>query len=433
MSTGFRVKNVKLHSGERLPLLIEDASGKPLWYPTLFVLTELRAINLASNTLLQVTRALMVCHQICNYLKVDLDKRFDSGRVLELREIDALVSLAGLTQKALDELVESTSEEHMPAKNRIRILSTERFRMEATDGQQELQVCPATKAIRLMYIRNYIAWRVRSKLLTLNRQHPSHQALVETGPVVVRCLSERIPPSSRHYDLNEREGLSKEVQARILEVTCPNSPENPWKNLHARVRNQLIVRWFIDLGLRKGEVLGTKVADVDLRSNEARIVRRADDPEELRQVAPHVKTKARLLAMDNNLADLTRTYVHGLRRQQRGARRHPYLFVATGTGNPLTLSAVSKLFIELRRKVPDMPEELCPHILRHTWNDRFSELMDERGETPEHEEKMRKQQMGWTDSSKMPSVYTRRHIRRKTNEVSLAMQSKSRIEAKEKI
>lgn len=51
--------------------------------------------------------------------------------------------------------------------------------------------------------------------------------------------------------------------------------------------------------------------------------------------------------------------------------------------------------------------------------------MDERGIAPEEEEKLRKQQMGWSDRSKMPATYTRRHVRRKANEASLALQAKS--------
>jgi integrase len=91
------------------------------------------------------------------------------------------------------------------------------------------------------------------------------------------------------------------------------------------------------------------------------------------------------------------------------------------------------MFVELRRKVTGLPEELSPHVLRHTWNDRFSEFMDQSGATPEEEEKMRKQQMGWSDRSKMAATYTRRHTRRKTNEASLAMQAAALDSAKGKV
>lgn len=423
MAVGFRVENLKLQSGERLPLLVDSGTGIPLWGPTLFVLTDLRATNRAAATLQQATRAVMVAHQIFRYLGVDLDKRLESGQILELSEIDVLAKLAGLRQEALDGLLEA--EASVSTTSRPRVISLEKARMRSKPTGQHPQVGAETKGIRLIYIRDYLAWRIRGKLLKLDFQHPVYQSLVAAEPLVVGRISERIPSSPRFNDLDARQGLSQEVHDRILEVTHPDSPENPWKNRHVRIRNRLIFRWLLELGLRRGELLGIQLGDLDMRSNEVLIARRADDPIEVRKDAPNVKTKDRLLALGTGLAQLTREYVQGPRRSVRGARRHPYLFVATGTGSPLTKAALAKLFIELRRKVTGLPEELSPQILRHTWNDKFSELMDKRGVPPDEEEKMRKQQMGWSDSSMMPAVYTRRHTRRKANEASLALQAQA--------
>ncbi len=45
MAIGYRVEDLRLESGERLPLLVNAVSGIPLWEPTLFVVTQLRATN----------------------------------------------------------------------------------------------------------------------------------------------------------------------------------------------------------------------------------------------------------------------------------------------------------------------------------------------------------------------------------------------------
>lgn len=424
MAVGFRVKDLTLQSGERLSLLVDADTGVPLWHPTLFVLTELRATNRASATLQQATRAVMVAHQVFRHLGVDLEERMATGKLLELSEIDALADLAGLTQEALDKLPPATRPTSALS-SQPRVVSLEKARMRAGPTEQLPRVGLETKGIRLIYIRDYLAWRIRSKLLKLDIEHPFYSGLMAAAPLVVGRLTERIPSSPRFTDLDARQGVSKEVKDRVLEVTQPDSAENPWKNRHVRIRNRLIFRWLLDLGLRKGEFLGVRLGDIDLRSNEVKIVRRADDPLEVRKDPPNVKTNERLLVLGAELAEMTRAYIQGQRRNIAGARRHPFFVVATGTGLPLTKAAVSKLFVELRRKVPGLPEELCPHVLRHTWNDEFSELMDERGVSPDEEARMRKQQMGWADSSRMPAVYTKRHTRRKTNEASLAMQAKA--------
>jgi integrase len=420
MAVGFRIANLRLQSGERLPLLVTAATGVPLWNPALFIVTELRAINRAAATLQQAVRAIMVAHQVLDHLGVDLDARLDEGRMLDIGELDALASLTGVTQEALDALLTA---EAKPVGVRPRVVSLEKARMRAKSSDQPPQVSSETKGIRLMYIRDYFAWLARRRLLKLDYRAPIYQAVAETGRLVIAQLSARMPPSSRNNDSGAREGMSPEVRQRLLEVIQPDSPDNPWKNEHVRIRNRLIIMWLLELGLRKGELLGVQLGDINLRSGEVLIARRADDPLEVRKDAPNTKTNKRLLALGDGLAELTRAYVHGHRRAIKNAKRHPYLIVATGTGLPLTKAALGKFFIELRRSVPGLPEELCPHVLRHTWNDKFSELMDERDVPPEVEEKLRKQQMGWSDSSKMPAVYTRRHIRRKTNEASLAMQA----------
>jgi len=51
---------------------------------------------------------------------------------------------------------------------------------------------------------------------------------------------------------------------------------NPWRNLDARIRNGLIVRMLLDLGIRRGELLGIEIRDVDFRKNELTIHRTPD-------------------------------------------------------------------------------------------------------------------------------------------------------------
>lgn len=419
MSTGYRVKKVRFHSGERFPLLISAATGIPLWNPTLFVVTEFRAAGRASATLQQTTRALMFAHQIFDHLNIDLDARLMEGRLLNLGEVDTLADLAGMSQEWLDV--------HLSAdKSRARrptAVSLEKARMRLSYSDTGRPVTAQTKDIRLMYTRDYLAWLARRSMLRASASSPIHHALDNTARLMKGQLSARLSSSRNVNDVDARQGISAEMEARVLAVTHPDSPDNPWKNVHVRIRNQLIFVWLLQLGLRAGELLGVRLEDINLRTGEVMIARRADDPDDSRTDEPNTKGKSRLLALGDGLAELTRAYVHGPRRTIKAARKTPFLLVATGTGEPLSKTALSKLFVELRRKVPDLPEALSPHVLRHTWNDRFSEFMDKAGVSADDEKKMRRQQMGWSDGSEMAATYTRRHTRRKTNEVSLRMQA----------
>lgn len=422
MPSELTVEIVDLQSGEQLPLL-KGANGLPLWDSTLFVLTELRARNLAVNTILQAIRAIKFGEQLLEYLSIDLGRRLREGTVLELHEIDALSELFGFTQEELDAL-EGPGPRATDGR-RSRVVSFESVRMRRQAARAEGRVSPQTRAVRMLYFRDYLDWRISQALHHLDQQRHAYRQLADSRVEVRARLEARIPKSSELRSANAREGIDEAMELRIRTVTAPDSAENPWKNRHVRIRNQLIFLWLVSLGLRRGELLGIKIMDVDLRRNEVTVVRRPDDPEDPRSVKPRVKTKGRLLKLETDLAELTRAYVQQERRRYINARKHPFLFVATGSGEALSASALTKLFIELRTKVPGLPEELCPHVLRHTWNDRFSVIMDRKGVSSEAEEQMRKQHMGWSDRSQMAAVYTRRHVQRKANEASLELQAQA--------
>lgn len=383
----------------------------------MFIVTEVRATNLSASTIDSVARAVMVAHQIFDFQGIDLNARLAEGRVLEISEVDELAKLAGYTQKALDALVRP-----VPGNPKTcRVVPLEKVRMGRGAQAPISLVDTASKSTRLLYIRKYIAWLANRALLKLDRRAADRRSFDAAKNVMLEAIAARTPVL-RVSSYDPKQGVGPEMRARILDVIHPDSAENLWRSQHVRERNQLIILWLLLLGLRVGELLGVKVTNVNFRAGEVFIPRNADDPEETRATAPLTKTKARLLVLDEDLLRLTQDYVVRTRRTLAGAKKHGFLFVANGTGAPLSLSAVRKLFGELRTKVPGLPEELTPHILRHTWNDDFSELMDSRGVAPEEEERLRKQAMGWSDASKMAAAYTRRHVRRKANEASLAMQ-----------
>lgn len=211
---------------------------------------------------------------------------------------------------------------------------------------------------------------------------------------------------------------------RVFDVIDQASSENPWKNKHARSRNELIFHLLLSLGIRRSEALILEVRDFNFRLNEVLIARRPDDPMETRTDAPNTKTKDRLLSLSTELAEMVRNYITKFRIRIPAARKHGKLLVATGSGSPLSKSAMNKIFVELRTRVPDLPEELHPHILRHTWNDDFSKLMKKNKVEPADEMRMRNQQMGWSDNSKVAASYLNRHTREEANKASLEMQNK---------
>lgn len=412
------VEIVVLQSGERLPMLRSRVSGIPLFEPTLYALTELRARSRAAATIQQALRAVMTLYLALDRLKVDLGQRLDEGRLLELGEVEEIVRCC---RDHLENwaFVESSDESRQPAK----VVSLEKARMRSSDVALT-GVNSATAALRVRYINGYLNWLATDRLLKLGRNHPNYDELKSTAATVCRAMDERVPPSGHRNTVNQRMGLTPEMRSRLKEVIEPTSADNPWTGTHSKERNSLMVKWLLSLGLRRGELAGIRTTDINFQKNEVLIRRRADDPGDPRKHQPNAKTRDRLLPLSEDLASLTHRYITGSRRALKGARKHEFLFVANGSGAPISLSSVNKIFVALRRKCPDLPEDLTPHIMRYTWNDIFSELMDQKQVPEEKEKKIRSRLMGWSETSVSAVTYTARHTQEKANEASLELQKK---------
>jgi integrase len=195
-----------------------------------------------------------------------------------------------------------------------------------------------------------------------------------------------------------------------------------WQNEHAQARNQLILRWLLELGIRRGELLGVRLCDIDFQKLEVFIARRADAKDDPRAQQPNAKTFERILPLSEELAEMTHDYVMWSRANQGLSRRHDFLFISGGTGKPLSIAGANKLFVELREAGLNLPEEVTAHVLRHSWNDRFSKEMERAGVTPEAEQKMRSVLMGWSPASETAATYTRRYVRERASRAMKGMQ-----------
>ena len=99
--------------------------------------------------------------------------------------------------------------------------------------------------------------------------------------------------------------------------------------------------WLFKFGLRRSELLGLKMSDLDFRSETFNIVRRPDDPEDPRLNQPTQKTFGRKIAMPKKIVRLTLDYITKHRTALPEAGRHEFLFVASKTGSPMSLDSVN--------------------------------------------------------------------------------------------
>lgn len=412
MSEFFNVVDVRYDTGEHMPVLVAPDGSVPL-LPAFYATSISRPKDSSSTMKIKLT-SIKHLYQWAELCGIDLETRFVNREFLTPVEIDSLMYACKLNFK------------YMIFNLRVAVGSNDKSSVVSLSPQQEVKnVNSATHYSRLRHIYTYIDWLSLESLKNIDPRSSAYEEALNFKNNMLTWLDKRTPKATvvNGNSLTPPKGFDLSVQQRIVEVIEPDHPENPWKNEFVKVRNQLYLTICLALGPRVGETLKIKIEDVILSGDPPRIEirKRVDDPKDKRKRAPKVKTLERPLPIGREWYPLLRLYIDRYWRRFKTARGHGYLFVSR-YGNELSYEAAMKIFQQLRDRVPGMPDNLTQHLVRHAWNERFSESGEAKGTSQDVLKESRRFLMGWSVNSRMPDLYDRRFTMRKADEVSLEMQ-----------
>ncbi len=404
----YRVEWSKFASGERMPFLVSRETGLPLEAPTFWIIAERRALGFQPNTLENELRALSFLYLWADARGVNIGQRLSEGIFFSLSEIMDLANFCGHS-------VADAVEQITPRASNVVSLQAKR--------KERATVQSGEKRNRLGAIRAFVEFTSADILSQLTRWPNRWDHYNSVRSECLNTIDGQKKGLSRRSrdDLGRKEGLDEDIIKRLREVIEPDYAENPFEP-EVRFRNYLIILLLLNLGIRRGELCGLMVPDCNLGSKGTVTVhRRPDDPLDPRRDKPATKTAARTLPLSDRLTEVLHEWITHYRAKIPGARLHPYLIVSSDSGKPMSLSNVNKIMERLRKLVPDLPDNLTPHVLRHSWNDWFSNKMDAAGVSEDQEIKWRKRLMGWRDENSARH-YLARTVRRRSNEVLREMQ-----------
>jgi len=409
-SVNYTVTEINLTAGERISVIKNQQTGMPLFDYTVWSTTELRSAGQRPNSISQALRAISVMQSHFDVNKIDLDARLRAGKFITQTEATGLAAqcrrrLRWPSSKTKDGIV-ATGVTNIDAPRRSKSVAS---------AHELPPVKDTTASVRAHYIRKYLLWKLDDYIFKIGIDDQRFRDLQKLGKDAIEAFSEKAPKGRDYGKNGTRQGLTPESRSVLEAATEPAAACNPWKDHHTRVRNHVMVQLFLALGLRAGELLGFRVRDFSSASGTIDVIRRTDNAEDPRARRGEVKTRERKLKLSPELSELLRSYVLNERRSLRGARRHEFLFVASRTGAPLSYSALAKSFAQLRAAFPVELSDVVAHILRHTWNDDFSEQADKSGLPPAREKKIRSYLMGWSEHSGMAAHYTKRHTQREAD------------------
>jgi len=405
MKQNYSVKSFIMSNGERYCLLVNSDSGAPLFYPNLYVTTQIRNSSLSYSAMEGSLVGISVLLDFMSGRNQSINDRFKKGLFLNLNEIDALRDYC---QKRIKNTERASNPTELLTKKRLR--------------EQNGMVSSRTEYHRLTVIANYLDWLAVQ--LSENNHTTEQRKLIEK---MVKAIKSRRPVrKNRNQELSDK-GLSKKQLELLFELFRPESDLNPFRDKSVRTRNRIMFLMLLYLGIRGGELLNIRIRDIDFSNGQLVVVRRADEKDDPRTDQPLVKTLDRRLPMRESLVKELHNYILNERRYIQNAKKHDFLFIThkqgPTCGRPISKSAYNKIIKVIRGFSPIL-YDFTGHTLRHAWNEIFSDLMDTMNNPPDEagQEQIRSYLMGWRQGSGTASIYNKRFIKRKAMEVAVEMQ-----------
>lgn len=408
MNKDYGITTFIMDSGERYCLIIDLLSKLPLYYPNLFLATQLR--NSKSLSLSSITSAannLVVFFRFLEHRKIDLEDRILSRKYFEIHELD---DLRDFTQRQF-----STKTTYNITKNKLNFENS---------SNNENIVESATQYMRLTTIANYVSWFTNHIVSQPSANESSQITRLET-----QIKSRR--PSKKGRNNSKDRSLDDIQLDALFEVIKVSSELNPF-SLEIQTRNRLMILMLYHLGLRGGELLNIKIEDIDFAKKRIKVVRRPDEVDDPRIKEPNAKTLERILPIAETLSKELHDYIVKDRRTVPNAKKNSFLFVThklgPTVGQPISRSSYYKV-LSLVKTVSPQLYTLTGHMLRHTWNRKFSEQIDSMNNTlsEERQEQIRSYLMGWKPCSGSAIHYNKRFIQEQANKAALTLQTSKRI------
>lgn len=390
--------------GERRIHLV-DQDGMDDAYSTLFVTSQIRNKNLSVSSEQAALVSINVLYAFCKSRGFNLLKRFQDGNYLAANERMALKDFAQTNFEKIKSL------QKVVALGRVK--RGHHYALPAVDA--------GTQYSRLTHIASYVGWLAQYLLAARVNKVRSEQI----DDMVADLLALRPAKIKKQRDFDEKE-FTPEDNARLNEIIPLDSELNPFEDRGVRLRNLLIIELLRQPGIRRGELLGLQMRDLELISGKLTVRRRHDSVEDPRTDQPLQKTEEREIPISRSLVKLIREY-NDMRRSIPGTGKHRYLLVShfgKTRGQPLTISGLDDVFKRIIKVAPDLAH-LHRHKLRHFFSNELARLQQEEdpGNAEAHR-RVRNHVAGRKPTSGVDGIYTKLYTAAEARKATLKVQDR---------
>lgn len=387
-----RINTFAFENGERYCHVVNNKTGEPLYYPNLYITTQIRNRSESISTMEVVAGSLSLLYRFMDQRGVDIVERITTLKLLSANEID--------------DLSDFTSKNFKPK----------------SSLNSNYYVKEPTKYFRITVITTYFEWLCN--LLLSSNTRSDLRIIINT--FISNLKKKRPADIDRYKTMNFDKGLSEKQLDLVFSNIKPMASGNPFIK-EVQNRNFLIFLLLYSFGIRSGEMLNLRISDIDFYDSTICIRRRPNDKSDPRVNQPLVKTSERKFYVESSLMRMISDYVINDRRSVKGAGKNDFLFVTYKKGQtqgmPLSISSYHKIIKKVRDISPELVN-VTGHKFRHRWNYEFSNAIDSSDSdfSEAKEEQVRNYIMGWATDSETAKIYNKRHIDEKSKKVSISMQ-----------
>jgi integrase len=268
----------------------------PMYWPTLWTLTDLMASGKSINTIKQAMTTLKLVYAYLEEQGIQLEERLRSARFLERHELEGMYRYLKIPIRKV---------------TNGKVVNISRFD----------EVSSGSFAIRLNYAKAFFVFVL--EVYTFKHLHDEKKKKqMETVLHLVKAFFKARRPSIDKLT-EPRMGLNKKDQEKLLSLIAVDGPKNPWKSEFVKVRNEAMIHLLLDSGMRRGELLTLKRSDLDIEQQTIKIEKKVEGLVDPRRYKPKVKTKSRLIPIKNSSINKVYEFIIKYRSKGPIGKKHP--------------------------------------------------------------------------------------------------------------
>lgn len=411
-----KLQQIKFGNGDRMWIVVKD-DGFPDFMAATFLVSRYQS-GTALNTTRNIATAIRIVRIFEKKMKISIEDRIKSGRILTLGEINELIGICG--RKII------TTESIKAGGNVIKINKPK----EVTESNKR-----NTQVVRVYYAGEFIKYLI-DEILDWPFLSDSKKLLLEKSKERFIKRFEKQTPSKIEIPFNPEKSLKEDAASEIVAaMTGINNElaESIFKRKSTRKRNCLIVELLLSTGMRESELARMLIKDVVEEELLINVVENANDSmRDLRTIKPGFKTNERPIKINESLMRRLVDYMTARKGGRPRKAKHNYVFCSSGpAGNALSLSSIYSIV----RKIEgifgkEFKNKISPHVLRHTFFDIWFREADEKYDFKNNphlfEQVIASAELtgGWQPDSKMIAYYKQRYVFEQASEVTLGTQER---------